>query len=99
MEKITKKSVVAPMLKHHTIKMGKWVEVKLHTFLTSALDRDMKSASRSGHFTLKERMGKPKCCSGSDTEEKSLCSWRKSNPGRPARTTLPWFPDITSPFS
>jgi hypothetical protein len=43
------------LTKHHYIKTYWGVKVELHAFLTSELDGGEWSASRSGHFTLKER--------------------------------------------
>jgi hypothetical protein len=43
---------VVLVLKDHVMKMYMGVEVKLHVFLTSALDGSKWSASCLGHFTL-----------------------------------------------
>jgi len=44
------KGKVVTVLKHHTTMPYGEVEVKLHTFLITALDKDKWSASHSGHF-------------------------------------------------
>jgi hypothetical protein len=52
------KGKVVPVLlltEHHTMKAYGGVKVQLHTFFDLALDGDEWSASRPGHFTLRER--------------------------------------------
>jgi len=39
------------LIKHHAVKTAKWVKVKLHAILASALDVRESSASRSGRLT------------------------------------------------
>jgi len=43
------------LTKHHVMKTQGRIEVQFHALLTSALDGDERSASRSGHFIPGER--------------------------------------------
>jgi hypothetical protein len=77
------------------MKMHGGVEVKLHTFLSSALDGDKWSASRPSRFTPGEifrrlfdrGLGGPQIRSRCCDEEKSY-PYRESNLGRPARNLV-----------
>jgi hypothetical protein len=81
------------------------VEVQIHSFLASALDRSEWLASRSGRFTpsetaagiaLDRRLDGPQSRSGGGSEEKKShhCAYRELNPDRPApvQTELPRLP-------
>jgi hypothetical protein len=43
------------LIKHHSIKTYRGVEIYLHSFITSALDGEQQSTSRLGRFTSEER--------------------------------------------
>ena len=59
------------LVKHHSVKAYKGMEIQHHAFLTSALDSDPWSASGCGWFTPEERASVP-------TEKES--GWAQSSP-------------------
>jgi hypothetical protein len=68
-----------PALKHHSMKTYGGVDIKLRTFLTSALDR----ASRSGHFTPVPIGQEVAWVPEAIARRRNLRPCRDSNPGYP----------------
>jgi hypothetical protein len=92
------RKLYGPLIKRHNMNAYEAVEVYLHTFLTSTLYADERSASRFGLFTPRKkntqfpvglRLNRPQRWSGRDRKKKKVVSTRKSNPGhRPPATVL-----------
>jgi hypothetical protein len=83
------------LTKHHAMKTYLGVEVKLHAFLTSALDAGERSASRPGLFTLRVKAPGTHWIGDwvdyrivTDAMGFHNCPWRESNTGRQARSLV-----------
>jgi hypothetical protein len=79
------------------------VEIQHHAFLTSALDGDELSASRPGHFTLRERAPGTHCTEGwvgpragmdAMVKRKNPCPCRDSKRDHPFRSLVALLMEI-----
>jgi len=84
------------------MRIGGWRYSSTHSW-TQALDGGERSASRPGCFTSRERAPGThwiglRVCLYAVAKKKSLCSYRKSNAGRPARRLVTILTELPQLF-